>query len=62
MDSQISKSGWYQKRLAATAANILDFTIPQLIHNYARADGIEKKMPATATIILDFTSPQRIHK
>jgi hypothetical protein len=43
------------KRMPALAATILDFTIPQRIHNCPKTDG-----PPLAATILNFTIPQRI--
>ena len=40
--SQMTKSGWFKKKMPATAAIFLDFTIIQRIHKCPRADGIIK--------------------
>jgi len=50
-----------KKSLPSTAAILLDFTKPQQVHNYPRADAIKKSLPSTAAILLDFTKPQPVH-
>ena len=49
----------FKKKLPATEAIALVFTIPQRVHECPGADGI-KQIPSTSAIILDFTEPQRV--
>jgi hypothetical protein len=54
----------FKKKLPATEAIALDFTIPQRVQKCPRAEWMmfKKKLPATEAIALDFTIPQRVQK